>query len=203
MINIRHISLIVIAIFLVSCGTSKPSNYYLLSDLHTSATKQVRNAEQTVVGVGPVTFSKYLNQPQIVTRNSLNKLHVDEFNRWGEPLDDNFTRVLGKNLDTILTDYHIAIYPWQHSEGIDYQVRMDVYRFDATTDGNVICDVRWEILKKDDHKRILSSTKTYHEFIGEKYSYTELANCMSNITARISRDIADDIRISTRKLPYP
>lgn len=204
MINrlLRIVGMTAVMLSLVSCGSSKPSHYYLLSDLSPTHVK-VNHGTHKVIGVGPVVMAKYLNQPQIVTRNSINKVNIDEFNRWAEPLDDNFTRVVSKNLQKILQSDYIAAYPWQHSESVDYQVKVDVYRFDATTDGKVICDLRYEIMNASTKERLLSKSKTYHEFIGQKYSYTQLAHCMSRVVARFSRDLAQDLRHTTRKLPYP
>ena len=189
----RLIGISAVMIGLVSCGSSKPSNYYLLSDLPSSQKKQIHHIRHKTIGVGPVVLAKYLNQPQIVTRRNLNHVNVDEFNRWAEPLDDNFARVLGKNLQKMMPSDDIVIYPWERSESLNYQVKVEVYRFDATTNGRVICDLRYEIIKTDTKERILSKSKTYTAYLGKKYSYTQLAHSMSRLITHLARDLTHNL----------
>jgi uncharacterized protein len=191
MIKLKCI-VILLAFTLSGCGTSKPSNFYILSDLGSHRTQLVSKTTRSVIGVGPITFAKYLNQPQIVTRNSLNQIKLDEFNRWAEPLADNFTRVLSKDLNATLKNHSVVVYPSANFESIQYQVTMSVDRFDATTEGKVIAEVSWVILNKVSGKRLISSAKSYVDFIGQPFSYAQLANCLSRVTARIANAIAHD-----------
>lgn len=194
MIRLKCVILFLGALMLTGCGTSKPSNFYILSDLGNYQTQWISKASRSVIGVGPITFAKYLNQPQIVTRDSQNQLRLDEYNRWAEPLADNFTRILAKDLNATLKSQSVIVYPSANFETIHYQITMTVDRFDSTTDGKVIAEVNWEIRNKINGRRLASSSKTYHEFIGDHFSYTELANCLSRMTAKIARDIAHDFK---------
>ncbi len=183
---------LLLAMILTGCGTSKPSNFYILNDVGTYPIHSLSKSQHPVIGVGPITFAKYLNQPQIVTRDSQNQLRLDEFNRWAEPLADNFTRVLAKDLNATLKNHSVIVYPSANFETIQYQVTMNVDRFDATTDGRVFAEVSWTILNKKTERRLISSSKSYSDLLGGHFSYTELAGCLSRITARIAKDIAHD-----------
>ena len=50
------------------------------------------------IGIGPIRFPAYLDREQIVTRTAQNRLDISENDRWAEPLEENFTRVLSQNL---------------------------------------------------------------------------------------------------------
>ena len=78
---------------------STPSRFYILNTLTASETIPATAAARgPVIGVGPITFPKYLDRPQIVTRASRHQLTLGEFDRWAEPLQDNVSRVLAENL---------------------------------------------------------------------------------------------------------
>ena len=61
----------------------------------------------STIGVFPVAMPDYLDRPQVVTRVSENEIKLDEFNRWAEPLKENFYTVLVENLSTLLSNEKI------------------------------------------------------------------------------------------------
>jgi len=93
-------------------GTQEATRYYVLSPLSASEMKtEVLDDQKSVaIGLGPVTFSEYLNRPQIVVRGSGNQLQIAEFARWAEPLVENFSRVLVENLSALLSSDSIVPY---------------------------------------------------------------------------------------------
>lgn len=190
---VDYLGLIGVVVMLSGCGTSKPTHFYLLNDAHTQVVKKSLPIHKAVIGIGPVTFAKYLNQPQIVTRSASNKINLDEFNQWGEPLKDNFTRVLTQDVQYILNTHYVAMYPWPLSEKIDYQVLMDVYRFDANSEGKVLCEIHYQVIKPRSAERLLSNHRTYEDHIGPKFNYSRLAQSMSGIVSRIGRDVVLDL----------
>lgn len=190
---LKCLVLVGLMFILTSCGSSKTTNFYLLNDVQTQFVKKTQHLQKAVVGIGPVTFAKYLNQPQIVTRTASNKLNLDEFNQWGEPLRDNFTRVLTQDVQHNLSTHHIAMYPWPLSEKITYQVLIDVNRFDANSQGKVLCELNYQVIKSATHERLVSKVKIYEDFIGAKFSYSRLAQSMSAIVSRISCDVVMDL----------
>ncbi len=186
----KFLSVLSLTIMLVSCGSSKPTHFYLLNDVQLHHMKTVQGVNNIVIGIGPVNFPKYLNQPQIVTRSGSNKMNIDEFNQWGEPLENNFTQVLGKNLQKILNSNNVVVYPWDLSQKINFQIIVEVYRFEATTDGKVIGELNYKIINPQTREQLIAVSKTYREIIPQKFSYTQLAASMSRIVGRISEDMA-------------
>jgi len=74
-----------------------PTNFYVLTA--TAQSGEVASGRRLQVGIGPISFPSYLERPEMVHRVEANQLTFDEFNRWAEPLKDNFTHALATNLD--------------------------------------------------------------------------------------------------------
>lgn len=99
--------LAVCVIILNGCvGSSKPSEFFLLRSLPASQDTALNASENSSpsVLVGPVTLPAYLNRNQIVTLAGDHKMVLNEFTRWAEPLQDNFSRVLVENLGILAHD---------------------------------------------------------------------------------------------------
>jgi uncharacterized lipoprotein YmbA len=100
------------------------------------------------VGLGPVELQAYLNRNQIVSRDRTTKLRVSEQEVWAEPLKEGLTRVLLINLGLALDSNRIYALPMRQQRPLDYQVPIDVLRFDGTLGaGNeVVLAARWSVV---------------------------------------------------------
>jgi uncharacterized lipoprotein YmbA len=96
------------------------------------------------IGLGPVKFPAYLARPEIVSRSSPTQVDISEISRWAEPLEKNFVSVLSQNLATLL-GAHVATFPWFRPINLDYQVALDITRFDTDSKGTARVIGRWEI----------------------------------------------------------
>ena len=114
---------------------------------------------QLTLGVGPVSFPGYLRRLPVVTRVEPNRIEISDEKRWAEPLDKNFVRVLTENLATMLGTQRIERYPWPIATKIDYQVEVDVQRFETATDGSTQLVASW-IIRDGRDEKILYASKT-------------------------------------------
>ena len=96
------------------------------------------------IGIGPLAFPEYLNRPQIVTRVNGRELQTATFANWAEPLQQNVLRVLADNITVLTPTEAVYTYPWQAAWAPDYQLQMDISRFDADRGGEAVLAVRWE-----------------------------------------------------------
>jgi uncharacterized lipoprotein YmbA len=101
--NLIGIVLIISSLILGGClgkGTQKDTRFYLLQPISgiSSGEHASMEGEGVMLAIGPVRVREYLSRPEIVTRTQENKIVVHDFHSWGEPLDRNFTAVLGANL---------------------------------------------------------------------------------------------------------
>ena len=67
----------------------------------------------------------------MVTVAGKNEMALDEFNRWAESLRESFYRVLLEDLSFLLKTPRIYRYDRSGEEKVDYQITIDVTRFDC------------------------------------------------------------------------
>jgi len=114
---------------------------------------------QLTIGVGPVDFPEYLRRLPVVTRVAPNRIDLSDERRWAEPLDKNFVRVLSENLTVLLDTHRIEKYPWSLRTKVDYQVEIDVQRFESTSDGQTQLLASW-IIRDGNGGKILYASQT-------------------------------------------
>lgn len=173
-------------------GPSPPrSNYYLLSALPDRAAGQATTAasDGLSVGIGPVSFPDYLDRRQIVIRTGPNEISFSEFDRWAEPLKNNFMRVFKENLVERLRTDRIFVYPWPPGTVFEFQVSAEVTRFDARPGDSATLDVRWMILRDHDREVILSRKSSYSIDL-DGSGYKTIVAAQSRTVADFSREVA-------------
>ena len=179
-------------ISITSCaGTTPPSRFYLLTPLADSGLTGTKAdfPRDIAIGIGPVSFPEYLNRPQIVSRADDNELHLAEFHRWAESLSQNFTRVLAENLATLLGIDHIAVYPWKHSDVLNYRIKLDVVRLEGSPGGETFLKARWSILNGNGKKMFIVKTSQLHEATDGR-GHDALVAAESRLLESLSREIA-------------
>jgi uncharacterized protein len=146
---------------LVGCGTDKPTRLYVLSAM--PDTTGMTSTHGVAIGIGPVTLPKYLDRPQIVTRVDNNSLAQANLDQWGGDLYDNITHVLATNLSNLLQTDRVSLYPWKDRAPVQYQVTLDITRFERDADGSTVLSVFWSILDPNDGKVLLMRRSTYRD----------------------------------------
>lgn len=190
--------LIILGAVLSGCITtnpSQPASFYMLSSMSESKTApQIEIGDGWFsIGIGPVQMPEYLNRPQIVSRKSAIELFLDEFNKWAEPLEDNFTRVLAENLANILSTDPVAILPSRSSIPVDYRVTVDVIRFDGILGKDITLIARWAIFGKERDELLSIRRSVYTEPAGEN-NYQTFIRAKSRAVEKLSKDIAAAIK---------
>jgi uncharacterized lipoprotein YmbA len=145
------------------------------------------------VGIGPVEFPKYLDRPQIVMRGSENRLVLGEFDRWAEPLQQNFARVLSENLAVLLATDEVVQYPWKRSTQIDYQIIVTVDRFDARVGGETVLHARWSACDGDGQTIVPRRAARIAEPAGS-LEYEAIVQAGSRALEQLSRQIAEAVQ---------
>lgn len=171
------------------------SKFYLLTPVAGGAliaASPVNQGHELSIGIGPVTFPGYLKRPEIVTRTGADQLELSEDKRWAEPLDSNFQSVLGQDLSQMLVTQRIVMFPWYSKTHIDYQVEVQVSRFDAGSDSQSRLTARWSI-KNGANGNILFATETTTTSAVASDDPAGSA-ALSRDVAELSREIADRIR---------
>ena len=182
------------------CASTKPARFYTLSSVAIPGTENRTEpgGEGIAIGIGPIKLPEHLDRPQIVTRTSRNELQLAEFDRWAGSLADDFSRVLAENLSILLSTHRVSMYPWRRSVPIEYQVVVDVNRFDGTLGENAWLSARWSVLDGKS-KKVLAMHKSLMNEPSGKPSYKEMVAAQSRALAQLSREIADAIKEISQK----
>jgi len=110
-----------------------------------SGSSPLASHRELSIGLGPIDFPGYLKRREIVTRISGDQLHLSQSKFWAESLDSNFQRVLGQDLGRQLGTQRIVLFPWYGRSRIDYQVEVQVQRFDTDDTNRSQLNARWII----------------------------------------------------------
>jgi uncharacterized lipoprotein YmbA len=172
-------------------GQGAPSRFYVLAPLAGppgSGTPAAADSAPVTIGVGPVRLPAYLDRPQVVTRLDPDRIDFGEFDRWGEPLADGVPRALAGTIGGLLPKSRIALFPWTGPRAIQYQVIVDVARFDGSLGGDVVLEARWRIVGAD-RKDLREGRFAASEPTGGQ-GYPAIVSAMSRSLGALGREIA-------------
>jgi uncharacterized lipoprotein YmbA len=193
----NSVMLILLSVILFThCGSSPPIQKYILTPSIENDTETLSETPEITIGIGSIEFSEYLKRPEIVSFKGNNELNVDEFNRWAEPLEKNFERVLLENLSRLIPTDRIYIFPWQEEEPNSFQITIVVNEFGMRSDSSVVLDARWSVSKK--FKRdFLMTQRSYYSDNAASVSIEGKVALLSELVGKFSRDLANEIRKQT------
>jgi uncharacterized lipoprotein YmbA len=171
-----------------------PSKFFSLTSLPRAGqtAQDAAGTNPLALGIGPIKFPGYLDRQQLVTRISQNRFAVAENDRWAEPLEENFSRVLSQNLSILLQTDRIVAHPWQRSQQPTYQVQVEVLRFEPNAEQMVEVWARWSIT--DNTKKTVSVKESYLTRPAKDKSTEASVAALSEVVGNLSQEIAASIR---------
>lgn len=117
-----------------------------------------------VIGLGPIDFPQYLARTEIVTRSASNQIQLASRDRWAEPLDVTFSRVLSMDLSRALGDAQVVVFPAFGANYIfNYRVSLTVDRFETDSSGTARLAGRWNILAGQSGRSLYASSSDIRE----------------------------------------
>ena len=144
--------ILAIPLIAMACTVLPPqkdtTQFYILTptpEIASSGSSPVASQRKLSIGLGPIDFPGYLKRREIVTRISGDQLHLSQNKLWAESLDSNFQRVLGQDLGMQLGTQRIVLFPWYGRPQLDYQVEVQVQRFDTDDTNRSQLNARWII----------------------------------------------------------
>lgn len=168
-----------------------PSRFFVLTPLTDAAAAD--GPRLPSLGIGPVTFPRYLDRPEMVTRVGPNEVRPAAFEYWAGSLPRQFEGVLAQDLQTLLGVDRIAIHPWYAGMTPPLVVEADVQRFEASADGNVQLLARWR-LRKGAQSEVLRSGESSLSHPASGTDPGSAAAALSGLLADFSRELATAIR---------
>ena len=169
------------------CVDSPTTRLYLLTPT-TIGVRTVAEERTLSISIGPVDLPAFLDRPEIVTRLGLGEVERAEFNRWAEPLAESVPRVLASDLASRLGTGRVAVLPWEGSARSQYQVVVNVARFDGVLGKEVVLDARWRLLARTGEELVVRRSVLTEAPDGT--SYQALVASMSRALGALSQEIA-------------
>lgn len=167
-----------------------------------SAAPQNSSGDFTL-GLGPVKLPPYLDRQEVVTRTAQNRLELSKIDRWGESLQNNFISVMTRDLAAQLGTQQIVIFPWFATTHVDLQVQLEVFRFEADSQGNAQLSAKWTVLDSTgkDILYVAQSNLTQPYKVGDT---ADAAAALSRTVGDLSREIANMVQqLRARKGTHP
>jgi uncharacterized lipoprotein YmbA len=173
------------------------TKYFVLTAMTDAGTPGTASAaangtSDLVIGIGPIEFPDYLRRPEVVTRTSPTTVEISDVDRWAEPLDTAFARVLSEDLSRLLGTQRMVTYPWYQSNRVDYQVECNVIHFETGSNGGSQLHAQWSI--RDGAGKLLiakESDITDTEASGDKSPSASLSHDLGNLSQQIASQIRE------------
>ena len=177
------------------CSTKPDTRFYLLTPLP-AAGRSTDLTTGPAIGLRPVRLPEELDRPHIVTRIGPNRLQLAEFDQWAAPLRESFTRVLAEDLAILIPTDRISLFPWARETAVDYDVTVEVIRFEGTLNGDCSLVADWTILKRAAKEAPMRGKSNHSERAGE--SYGDMVGAQSRLIGALGRDIAAALKAMPR-----
>ena len=194
-------ALIAFALMISGClgGPSQTAatRFYVLNSFHSAENPNPPEPvmdlgdEGSSIGVGPIKLSQVLDRPQIILRTSHNEIRVADLDRWAAPLNELITNVMVDNLSALLSTGSILKFPWKTTLPIDYQIILEITRFDGMPGGNVDLRARWGILS---NKEVLANSKTVLTEPMSGDTIADMVSALSSLIGKLSYELAVEIK---------
>jgi uncharacterized lipoprotein YmbA len=204
-----------LALVLAACS-SQPSQLYVLSaavpregpqavmesgssGLVSASSRPIGTAAKgrsALLGVA-VAVPEYLDRLDIIERTGANELKPNYGAQWGESLSVTAARTLTENLASLLPDEDFVMLPSRSGRLVDYQITLELSRFESSTDGESVMAGRWSIADAAGNER--ASGRLSHSENGLHGNYASMAAAMSRNLAVASTEIA----AAAQRLPAP
>ncbi|RKF49807.1 membrane integrity-associated transporter subunit PqiC [Paraburkholderia fungorum] len=180
-------ALVVLAL-VTGCATSPSSQFYTLSPVQGVELRPlVKSAKPVAIAIGLVTVPELIDRPQIVSTVDENRVSIDEFARWADPLKSQIPRVLAADLTQLIPGSIVSVYPQRVDDKV-YRVSVDVQSFDSSTNGTVTLAVIWSVRAPQRGEPVGGRTVVREAVSGP--GYDARVNAYSRALASVARDIA-------------
>ena len=188
---LQRVAFIFFSLLVAGCGTSPTPNFF---HLEKNADGMLNGIERgTAIGVGPVNIAQYLDRPQIVTRAGSHRLLMSEFNRWSEPLKNSISRVISVSLSTQLQTTRVYLIPRRNkSIPLDYQVAIDIARFDGELGSDARLTARWSLYDRDN--KVILTKVSIISVASDGTDFESLVAAENQALQKLSAEIAEAIK---------
>ncbi len=180
---------------LVGCSTlfsskKDPSKFYVLTPVPADTAPVAPVLPDIALGVFSPEFPQYLDRPQLVTRIGSNQRQINEYQRWSEPVQSGFARVLTEDLGTLAGTNKIATFPLVRVFDHEFEIYTQIYQFDGALGGEATLRVRWRITGSNGKPNFVVRDATYNAPVAAQADpYAGYVATLSQLIGSMAREI--------------
>lgn len=190
------IALICAVLFLTGCAKGPQPRLYMLD--RPFSTQLAGLEKGLAVGIDPIELPKYLDRPQIITRNGVVHLQASEGHVWAEPIKDSVSRVLAVTLARKLGSNRIYLLPRRIRTTLDWRITIDVGRFDGALGGDITLATRWSLFRGDEKNTTVTRVSIVEKPVAGN-DYEALVFAQTSALASLAEEIASEILDLSRR----
>ncbi len=146
-----------------------------------------------IFAVAAVRVPQYLSQRSIVVRSSPTQLDLADNDVWAAPLSDTISSVLSENISTMIPSDRVVELPVSAAVPVDYELRVEIVRFERQPDGGVDLVARWSVFSEGG-ERLVAVERSSYRVPDVSPDFRSITLAMSALLGELSRDIADTLR---------
>ena len=201
-----------IAAAIAGCAGNGPAEHFFA--LNDGGVVQATTSVTDGAGQGPslpgivisaVTVPELVDRPQIVTRDTSNRVIVSEQNLWAEPVRSGVARTLATRLSRALADAgrpaQVGAYPQTSIANPVIRVTVDIVRFDAVPNGEAVIDALWSVRRVSDG--VVRTGRTVASAPIAGVGYAAIVGGWNDALVIVDRDIATTVDQVSRSLSAP
>jgi uncharacterized lipoprotein YmbA len=182
----------------LSLKRTPEARFFVLRAVAEPVPASAEGALAGIVTVLPVRLPDHLDRPQVVTWTAPGELGINEFVRWGEPLDAGITRALAEDLAVLLPEHRVLRYPWAAAVKPRCRVAADVQVFGLQPSAEVRLEGRWALLPGDGERPLFRAPVSLGRgplaHASGRVEPGAAVEALSALLADLSRAIADRVR---------
>lgn len=180
-------------------GSSPKQSFYTLAVTPRAASEPHASLPMLGLAVGPIEFPRYLDRPEIVTRDGAHGLTLSNANRWAGSLRNDFQRVLADEIGRLLGTDHVVTHPNEARFKLDYRVLLELVAFEGPLGEAVVLRARWTIVSGSTGQAVAVDASEISEPTAAA-TFAELVAAQGRATGRLAGEIAARIAaIATRR----
>jgi uncharacterized lipoprotein YmbA len=173
-------------------GGSRPEYFTLSPSARTDGGPALAARPELGLAVGPIEFPRYLDRPEIVTRDGKHRLVFWSGHRWGGSLRSDVLRVVADDLGVLLGTTRIAVYPVEARFPLDYRVLLELIEFEGVPGSAVTLRARWTVAAGANGRALAIAEARFEEPVASA-SWPDLVAAHSAALGRLTRQIAERI----------
>jgi uncharacterized lipoprotein YmbA len=188
---VRHAVALGALVFGLGClgGGPQPDFFTLSTASGAGAGPALAARPELGLAIGPIELPRYLDRPEMVTRDGAHRLVLWNVHRWGGSLRTDILRTMAVDLGALLGTAHIAVYPTEARFPLDYRVLLELVEFDGVPGESVTLRGRFTVASGTDGRAIAVEELRIEEPVASP-AWEDLVAAQRAVLGRVNREIA-------------